>query len=155
MSSLAQGWRRGQEYLLTQNGLICPGHFLICTRSTRRLSLPLVNELFRNYSDALCHQILITRSAFLVGLHGAVQAASQAPESQPSSKYTHWLFLIMVSRHQLGSHLISTSYHQHGVSLSVSTSRWSSQEYNGELQAQIPSPALGDPPGKSHTSVAL
>lgn len=51
--------------------------------SIRSLSLPLVNKLFRNYSDALCHQIL---SVFLVGLHGAVQAASQAPESQASSK---------------------------------------------------------------------
>lgn len=96
--------------------------FPICTRSIRRLSLPPVNELFRNYSDALCHQILITRSAFLVGLHGAVQAASQAPESQASSKYMHWLFLIMVGRHQLGSHFISTSNHQRGISASISTS---------------------------------
>lgn len=109
---MALGWGRGQEYLLIWDGLICTGQFLICTRSIRRLSLPLMNELFRNYSDALCHQILITRSAFLVGLHGAVQAAGQAPDSQASSRYMHWLFLIMVGRHQLASHLTSTSYHQ-------------------------------------------
>lgn len=151
MSSLALSWGRGQEYLLIWHGLISTGHFLACTGSIRRLSLPLGNELFRNYSDALCHQILITSSAFLVGLHGAVQAASQAPESQASSKYMHCLFLIMVGRHQLGSHLIPTSYRQRGVSASISTSPWSLQECNGELQAQIPSPALGDPFGKSHT----
>jgi len=62
------------------------GYSLICMLSIRRLLLPLVNKLFRNYSDALCHQMLITGSVFLVGLHGAVQAASQAPESQASSK---------------------------------------------------------------------
>lgn len=127
VSSLALGWGRRQEYLLIWDGLICTGHFLICTRSIRRLLLPPVNELFRNYSDALCHQILITRSAFLAGLHGAVQAASQAPESQASSKYMHWLFLIMVGRHQLGSHLTSTSYHQRSISVSISTSPWSLQ----------------------------
>lgn len=120
-SSLALGWGREQEYLLIWDGLICTGHFLICTRSIRRLSLPLVNELFRNYSDALCHQILITRSAFLAGLHGAFQAGSQAPESQASSEYMHCLFLIMVGRHQLGSHLTSTSYRRLGVSVSIST----------------------------------
>lgn len=86
-----------------------------------------------------------------MGLHGAVQADSQAPESQASSKYMHWLFLIMVGRHQLGSCLISTSYRQRGIFVSIPTSPWSSQESNRELQAQIPSPALGDTPGKSHT----
>lgn len=63
-------------------------HFLIRVMSIRGLLLPLVNKLFRNDSDALCHQILITRSAFLVGLHKAVQAAGQVPESQTSSQFT-------------------------------------------------------------------
>ena len=132
-SCLAQGQGGGQEYPLIWAGLVCTGHFLICTMSIRRLSLPLMNKLFKNYSDALCHQILITRSAFLVGLHGAIQAASQAPESQASSKYTHRLFLITADRHQLGSDLISISYHQCGVSVAISTSQWSSQEGNSEL----------------------
>lgn len=130
-------WGRGQEYLLIWHELICTGHFPICTRSIRRFSVPLVNELFRNYSDALCHQILITRSAFLVGLCGAVQAASQAPESQASSKYMPWLFSIIVGRHQLGSHLISTSYRQRGISASISTSSWSLQECNRELKSLL------------------
>lgn len=91
-----QGWDTagtGQEYPFIWAGLICTGYFLICTMSIRSLSLPLVNKLFRNYSDVLCHQILITRSAFLVGLYGAVQAASQAPETQASSKI-HMLILL-------------------------------------------------------------
>lgn len=148
-SCLAQGQGGGQQYPLIWAGLIRTGHFLICTMSIRRLSLPLVNKLFRNYADTLCHPILITRSAFLVGLHEAVQAASQTPESQASSKYTHRLFLITAGRHQLSSNLTSISYHQHGISISVSASRWSSQEGNSELQARVPPPVLEDAPGKS------
>lgn len=87
MSYLIQGQQgRGQDSMLTiWAGLI---HFLIRVMSIRGLLLPLVNKLFRNDSDALCHQILITRSAFLVGLHEAVQAAGQVPESQTSSQFT-------------------------------------------------------------------
>lgn len=87
------------------------------------------------------------QSAFLVGLHGAIQAASQAPQSQASSKYMHRLFLITAGRHQLGSNLISISYHQWGIPI---TSQWSSQEGNGELQVQFSPPIFEDTPGKSH-----
>lgn len=151
-SCLAQGRQGGgQDYLFIWAGLICTGYFLICTTSIRRLSLPLVNKLFRNYSDVLCHQILITRSAFLVGLHGAVQAASQAPQSQAPSKYTCRLFLITAERHQLGSNLISNSYCQCSISIAISMSWWSSQEGHGKLQALVPPPVLRDTPGKSCT----
>lgn len=149
-SCLAQGQGRGQEEPLIWAGLFYTGYFLTCMMSIRSLLLLLVNKLFRNYSDALCHQILITRSAFLVVLHGAVQAASQAPEGQASSKYTCRLFLITAGRHQLGPDLFSTSYCQRGISTAISTSWRSFQEGHIKPQAPVPPPVLGDNPGKSH-----
>lgn len=59
----------------------------------------------------------------------------------------HRLFLIMAGRHQLGSNLISTSYHQCRIPI---TPQWSSQEGNGELQVQFSPPLFEDIPGKSH-----
>lgn len=137
-SCLARGG--GQDHTLAGAGLIWSGYFLIRTMSIRGLLLHLASKLFRNYTDALHHQILITRSAFLGGLHGAVQAASQAPESQASSPYAQRLLFITAGKHQLSSDLISTSYcprgpEEHGASISISTSQASSKEGNDELQA--------------------
>lgn len=70
-------------------GLIQSGYCLIHTMSIRGLLLLLTTKLLKNCSDALHHQILVTRSAFL----GAVQAASQAPEGQASSSYPQMITL--------------------------------------------------------------